>query len=153
MNEEVGTAVFDEYPEYEEWIKEFEFDKPADMMKLMKPHFSHLPVWIDGNGYFNGAVPYKNEKNSLVDNQNEVYVELVEDEGKYSLKTNIYEFLDDFNNDIITTEFLGKAFEPEQRFENPDGSEITFNEDYFGNHRGLKTMPGPFATSISEEDL
>ena len=41
----------------------------------------------------------------------------------------------------------GEAFEPEERFENPDGTDIIFNEDYLGDHRGVSTIPGPFATS------
>ena len=28
---------------------------------------------------------------------------------------------------------------------NPDGTEIIFNEDYFGNHRGIHPLAGPFA--------
>ena len=44
------------------------------------------------------------------------------------------------------SETLGKAFEPEQRFENPDGTDITFNTDYFHQHReGCSTLPGPLA--------
>ena len=43
------------------------------------------------------------------------------------------------------TEVLGKAFEPEEFFENPDGTPITFDTDYFGGHRGAKVIPGPFA--------
>ena len=61
------------------------------MSEKAKYHFSHLPVWADGNVY------------------------------------------------------LGCAFEPEQRFENPDGTDIRLDTDYFSAHRGLKTMPGPFA--------
>ena len=45
------------------------------------------------------------------------------------------------------TVVLGEAFEPEERFENPDGSTIIFDRDYFGNHRSLKAVPGPFATA------
>ena len=48
---------------------------------------------------------------------------------------------------MIDTETLGKAFEPQQGYENPDGTPITFNEDYFGNKRSLKIIPGPFATA------
>ena len=51
----------------------------------------------------------------------------------------------DFRVGIINTETLGKAFEPEQRFESPDGSTITFDTDYFGNSRSSKPIPGPFA--------
>lgn len=152
-NQTVGTEVFNDYPEYEEWIKLFELDKQANMMKLMEHHFSHLPVWINGNAYFNGAVSYENEKDNLVDNENEVSVELIKEDERYYIKTNIYKFLKDFYNGIITSDVLGCAFEPEQRFENPDGTTIIFNQDYFGDHRGLKSIPGPFASDISEEEV
>ena len=81
-NQEVGTRVFDEYPTYEEWISWFEMDKPANMGKLAQYHFSHLPVWVNGNAYFNGAKPCKNEKSNLVDETNKVTVELVEKEAQ-----------------------------------------------------------------------
>jgi hypothetical protein len=54
--------------------------------------------------------------------------------------------MENYFTKVITTETLGKAFEPEQAYEMPDGSSITFNEDYFGNHRGVSTIPGPFAS-------
>ncbi len=144
-NQVVGTDVFDEYPTYDEWLACFEMDKPADMRKMAQYHFSHLPVWVNGNAYFNGAKPWKNEKSNLVSDENKVTVELIEKDGKYSIKTNVYDFLGDFKNGIITSDILGCAFEPEQRFENPDGTAITFNEDYLGEHRGVATIPGPFA--------
>jgi len=104
-----------------------------------------LPVWINGNAYFNGAKAYHNEKSNLVDNKNKVTVKLVEKNGKFSLETNIYKLLGEFQNGIVTSDILGYAFEPEQRFENSDGSDITFDKDYLGNYRGLSTIPGPFA--------
>ena len=73
--------------------------------------------------------------------------------GKYSLKTNVYGKLKDFKDAIICTETLGKAFEPEQRFENPDGTDIVFDRDYFGNHRGTDTIPGPFASAEDAEKV
>ncbi|MCD8218661.1 MAG: right-handed parallel beta-helix repeat-containing protein [Clostridiales bacterium] len=146
-NQEVGTAIFDDYPTYDEWISHFELDKPADMFALQDYHFSHLPVWSDGNAYFNGAKAWKNEKDKLIDDENKVTVELVEQDGKYSIKTNVYDFLGDFEDGIITSDTLGYAFQPEQRFENPDGSAITFDSDYLGEHRGLSTIPGPFASA------
>ena len=36
------------------------------------------------------------------------------------------------------------AFEPEQKYENPDGSDIFFDVDFFGNRRELKVIAGPF---------
>ena len=145
-NSRVGTWCWDEYPTYDEWINNFDLDVARpDMGKLEKFHFGHLPVWVDGNAYFNGARACRNEKNNLVNTSDEVYVKLVEKDGKYSLETNVYDFIKDFKDGIITSDILGRAFEPDERFENPDGSAITFDRDFFGNHRGLSAVPGPFA--------
>ncbi len=145
-NQVVGTEVFDEYPTYEEWIANFDMDQQADMRKLASYHFSHLPVWVRGNAYFNGARAWKKEQSNLIDTENHVKVELVEEDNKLFLKTNVYELLGDFRDGIINSDILGYAFEPEQRFENPDGTAILFNEDYLGSHRGTATIPGPFAS-------
>lgn len=74
-------------------------------------------------------------------------MELKEENGKYRLKTNLYEFLRGFQTNIINSNILGCAFESEERFENPDGSDITFDSDYFGEHRGITAIPGPFASA------
>ena len=143
--EVVGTDPFDIFPSYEEWHAHFWHGDEPNMGSLAEYHFGHLPVWVDGNAYLNGAKVSKHDKHFLRDEENKVTVELVEKEGKYQLKTNLYDYLKDFRDGIITSDILGCAFEPEQRFENPDGTEIIFDRDYFGSHRGLDTLPGPFA--------
>ncbi len=146
--EEVGTHVWDDFPTYDEWIVNFELDNPKpDMHEMARYHLSYLPVWAKGNVYFNGAKAWKKETGNLVDTDNQVKVELEENDGAYTLKTNVYEFLKDFQDGIITSDILGKAFEPEQRFENADGSSIIFNSDFFGDHRGISALPGPFAAA------
>jgi len=144
--EVVGTACFDIFPTYDEWISHFMLGQEPNMGGLGTYHFGHLPVWVEGNAYLNGADVCKHETHNLkVSRRAKAKVELEEKDGKYFLKTNLYDYLKDFRDEIITTETLGKAFEPEQRFESPDGSDIVFDQDYFGNHRGLDTLPGPFA--------
>ena len=61
------------------------------------------------------------------------------------------DYLWDFSVSMVSSDTLGKAFEPEQRFENPDGTAIIFDRDYFGSHRGLDTLPGPFADAQDAE--
>ena len=142
--EVVGTAPFDIFPSYEEWISHFMMGQEPDMMALAQYHFGHLPVWVEGNAYFNGATVSKHEKHGLT-GEKQVHANVVEKDGKWLLDTDVYECLKDFCGGIITSDLLGKAFEPEQRFENPDGTAITFDRDYFGDHRGTDTLPGPFA--------
>ena len=45
----------------------------------------------------------------------------------------------------MDTDRLGMAFEPEQRFEDPDGSALCLDRDYLGRQRGGAVLPGPFA--------
>lgn len=67
------------------------------------------------------------------------------------LKTNLYDIIKEETDGIISTETLGMAFEPEQKYENPDGSPIIFNQDFFGNHRDVKTVAGPFTDKKASE--
>lgn len=53
---------------------------------------------------------------------------------------------------MISTETLGMAFEPEQKYENPDGTPIVFRYDYFGNRQGIHPLPGPFASKEAAEE-
>lgn len=146
FHQQVGTHVWDEYPTYKEWIAKFDMEEEKpDMGKLEPAHFSHLPVWADGNVYLAGAKAWKKEKHNLVKDDADVQIELVEEDGQYRLSTNLYDYLDGFTTGIINSDVLGKAFEPEQRFEERDGSDIVFQSDYLGNHRGVSTIPGPFA--------
>ena len=151
-NRAVGTHVWDEYPTYDEWIAQFDMDTDTpNMMKLARAHDSHLPVWSKGNVYFNGAKAWKHEENGLVDNEHQVYVNLETKDGRPVLSTNVYDFLEGFTGQMVNTQVLGMAFEPEEYYENPDGTPINFNTDYFGDHRGEAVIPGPFACKCGAE--
>lgn len=115
-NRQVGTFVFDEYPTYDEWAAQFDRSKYADVVALEPVHFSHLPVWSEGNIFLKGAKPSRHDKTT-----------------------------DGSSCRLITSDILGQAFEPEQRFESADGSAIVFDTDYYGEKREGKIIPGPFA--------
>ena len=145
-NREVGTHVMDEYPTYDTWIQKFDMETETPNMRKLEPaHFQHLPVWVKGNAYFNGAKAYRHETGNLIDMRHDIKVDVTVQDGKPVLATNLYEFLDGFAVDMVNSDVLGKAFEPEARFENPDGTPILFDRDYFGEHRGVGVLPGPFA--------
>ena len=148
-NRRTGTWVFDGYPDYDEWISQFDFTSRPDMAGLEKVHESHLPVWAEGNAYFNGAATWDKEKNALIeDEDNKVVINLTGGDSP-CLHTNLYELLEDFTCRMVDTQLLGKAFEPEQLFEAPDGAAICFDTDYFGEHRSERLLPGPFASNPS----
>ncbi|WP_130837405.1 right-handed parallel beta-helix repeat-containing protein [Lachnoclostridium sp. Marseille-P6806] len=147
-NREVGTHVWNEYPTAEEWKLRFDPEEEIpNMRKLEEAHFGKLPVWSEGNCYLAGAQAWDKEKNGFVDQETPIRVELVERDGALTLDTNVYEVIKGFRCGMVNTESLGRVFEPDQAFENPDGTPIIFDADYFGAHRGVDVLPGPFATA------
>ncbi len=49
---------------------------------------------------------------------------------------------------LVTSELLGKAVIPDLPFENPDGSPVKIDTDYFGKKRDSNNpFPGPFENS------
>ncbi len=152
--QEAGTFIFDDYPTYQEWIDSFHLNEPmAYEFKIMEKHFQHLPVWINSNVYLNGAKAWKKEEKNLIVKRFKATADIVERNGKYVLVTNIFKKIADFSCGIINTDILGKAFQPDQRYENTDGSDIVFNYDYFGKDRGVTTIAGPFAEVKDEYEV
>lgn len=94
--------------------------------------------------YFNGAQPYDGEEDFVLDTEHKVELKLVCGDDGCRLVTDLYEYLPQKTWQTISTQTLGMAFEPEERFENPDGTEIIFDTDYFGQHRGIHPVCGPF---------
>ncbi len=139
----VGTIPYEGYPSFEEYEKQFEGycgmgSEPSDR------YYNPLPVWSEGNIYFNGAKPMSKE-HAIVDTEHQITVSLEEGEGGYFLKTNLHEYMPEMKNRVITTEILGMAFEPEQKFENPDGTPIVMDKDYFEQAWGANAGAGPFS--------
>jgi alpha-N-arabinofuranosidase len=104
-----------------------------------------LPVEIEGNIYYNGAKPYFKETNYLdkaefnpevkvVIKSSSVFLQITLDDSWYAL-----------DNRLVTTVILGRAKIPNLSFENPDGTALKIDTDYFGKKRS-ETHPsaGPF---------
>jgi len=113
-------------------------------------YYSKLPVWAGGNVFFNGAKPMTKEKDAeCVESKEKVTLSLDEKDGKIYLITNLYDYMPNTAKKLISTDTLGMAFEPEMKYENPDGSPIIFNEDILGIKRGFAPLAGPFTEGAS----
>ena len=143
MNLVSGTVPFTGYMKEEEWKKLFEGYCGEGSPVSRDRYFMPLPVWTGGNVFFNGAKPCDIEEGGTVDTEHEIKVELVEDNGEYKLDSDYDEYLPDAQ--MIYSDTLGMAFEPEERFENPDGSDIVFDTDFNGEKRTGRIVAGPFA--------
>ena len=139
----VGTCPYNRFPTAPEYFARFKKNAFAEYGSN-DIYYDHLPVYTGGNAYYNGARPCDNELAAHVDKDHKISLYLDESDGRYTIHTNLYEYLPRNFTMPINTESLGIAFEPEQRFENPDGSPIMFDSDYFGRKRGIHPVAGPF---------
>ena len=147
-----GTWVYDNYPTFDEWKAQFEGYCGMGSVTTDR-YYSELPVWAGGNVYLNGAKPMKKEAGAVVDNDSKVELGFKEKDGKVFLKTNVYEVLKGLDTKcaLMKTDDIMMAFESEENYENPDGSPITFDTDFFGEKRGEKVLPGPFVDGNEAE--
>ena len=105
---------------------------------------SEFPSFAAANVYFSGAKPYVKETGAVVTGV--VGKVALADEG-----ANVYLVLDAGDNlakastQAVTTELLGKAKVPQAGYENPDGTPLAIDRDYFGKARAaVSPTPGPF---------
>ena len=154
----VGTAPYEKYPTFEEWKAGFEGYCGMGSVTTDR-YYSELPVWAEGNLYFNGAKAMSKEKDAFVNNDLPVEIGYEEKDGKIYLATNLYDLIeagkipaDVMNCRLMKTADIPPAFEPEQNYENPDGTPIVFDTDFFGKKRGEKPFAGPFADGSEIND-
>jgi len=138
-----GTLTYSGYMTEEQWKACFDGYCGEGAPQNRDRYYMPLPVWTGGNVYFNGAKPADIEEDFTVDTQHHITLELKQEEGQYRLETNLMDYLPDAK--LITSDTLGMAFEPEERFETPNGEDIIFDTDFYGNSRMNNLVPGPFA--------
>jgi hypothetical protein len=142
-NLDAGTIEYNGYMKEEEWKKMFEGYCGEGAEDTRDKYYMPLPVWTGGNVFFNGAKPCDIEEDYTEDKEHKVSVSLSIVDGKYKVETDIVGYLPKAS--VVSSDTLGMAFEPEERFENSDGSDIVFDTDFYGKKRGASTVAGPFA--------
>ncbi len=118
----------------------------ADNIGLEGYNNVFLPVWIEGNVYYNESKPSKNDANFINTTEYNPEVKLIEEgENVYlQFKPDLLYFKHKLK--IINTDVLGKTKISKAFFENPDGTSLEIDEDYFGNKRLYdNSNAGPFA--------
>ena len=138
-----GTFTFNGFMNEEEWKSHFEGYCGEGAADTRDKYYMPLPVWIKDNVYYNGAKPCELDVNPVVDSEHEINIELKEENGEYRIVSNMMEYLP--KGQIIDSDTLGMAFEPEERFEEPNGDDIILDTDYYGNKRSNNPVFGPFA--------
>jgi alpha-N-arabinofuranosidase len=104
-----------------------------------------LPMYVEGNIYYRGARPFAMEKNRIVKPDFDPQIKVVEEDDSAFLNITLDDSLRALDNPLVTTAFLGRARIPDAAYENPDGTPLKVDTDYFGKKRS-ETNPtaGPF---------
>ncbi len=133
-----GLTIYDECPAKDEnWYK--------DLRSVDEFANARLPMYCGSNLYFDDARPYKSETGSLVFPDLKPQVEITTEAENVYVMFDFVDKLKEVETVTITTDFLGIAFEPEVPFENPDGTPLCVERDFFGNLRPAGSMTvGPF---------
>jgi len=105
-----------------------------------------LPVWMEGNVFLKGARPSREEKNPLLEPNFDPAIKLVEKPGGSYLEINFDKaWAVERTRSLVSTKLLGMAAIPKASYENPDGSPLRIDADYFGKQRDpTYPTPGPF---------
>jgi len=101
---------------------------------------------IGGNFYLGAAIPYRLETNSIRLKDFDADIQLKESNGKIMLHMVLPEGITKIDCPMVTTAFIGKTKISESKFENPEGTDVSVDIDFFGNRRDQNhIVPGPFA--------
>ncbi len=105
-----------------------------------------LPCFYGGNVFTKGAQPAKADTGALLMPDFDAGVKLEQKaDGWYVTLAEDAAWRDAAKGQLVTTDLLGKAKVSNCAFNNPDGSALRLNTDYFGKKRDKKNpFPGPF---------
>jgi alpha-N-arabinofuranosidase len=103
-----------------------------------------LPVWIEGNVYYKGAKPCDKGTNRIEKPQFDPRVKIIEEGNNVFLHIMLDDSCRALDNQLVTTALLGRAIISNAAYENPDGTPLKINTDYFGKKRSqLSSTAGP----------
>jgi len=103
-----------------------------------------FPLQTGGNVYLKGARAYSKEDAPLNLPGEDPKPEIIEEGDRVYLRLRLAAELRTAATKLVTTALLGKAKIPALAYENPDGSPLAVDVDYFGKKRKAPPVAGPF---------
>ncbi len=108
-------------------------------------NFRELPLQTGGNVYYHGALPYRGEEGTAHVVDRDAGVRFEARDGGIEVELELGPDLGAVETSLVTTARLGKAKVPNASYENPDGTPLTVDRDFFGKKRNAsRPVPGPF---------
>ena len=85
------------------------------------------------------------EPEAKVCNQAGITIEFSEKKDKAFIYIKDAELLGGIGSELLSADTLGESYHAEMAYENPDGTNIVFDTDFFGKKRPTGNVtPGPF---------
>lgn len=100
------------------------------------------PMTVDGNVYYNGALPFDGEECKVVVAGFNPDVKIEETPDGVYLSLSV-KGMEGMQTSRVDTERLGKAKLSRQAYEQPDGSPVSIDADLLGTPRSSQPTPGP----------
>ncbi|MBP7403140.1 MAG: hypothetical protein KBA30_11040, partial [Clostridia bacterium] len=113
---------------------------PGRRMQVDEYAEERLPRACGSNLYLNVARPYRKESGSLACPEVKPRVEVITEADGVYLLCDLGGRAGAVETVAVTTDRLGTAFEPELPYENPDGTPLCVECDFFGNPRPAGRM-------------
>ena len=136
-----GTADYNGSPvsleEYIQLVKEAGDGDVEEFEKVKQP------VYVNGNMYLQGAKAFEKEQDYFADESQCADLHITEEEEGAYLHITLPEGCFEVETQVVDTKILGMTRLTEQRFDNPDGSDILLDHDLVGQIRGEKPLVGP----------
>jgi len=145
-----GTYHYDGRPvSMEEYIAQVD-EVPGDHRSFDRVR---QPAYIAGNCYLNGAVPFDREKDALVVDDVDPAVRIIEEGDEVYLSCTLPASFETMRCAIPTTDTLNRVRIADAEFENPDGSKLILDRDYFHAQKTERSVPGPISTLKAKENI
>lgn len=145
-----GLSAYDKYPVGEQKMPwEFTEEERKERMEKYGNLYPlgrwAIPVMIKGNAYFGGAVGCAHEPEAKVCAEAGITFEFSAQKDKVHVCIKNAELLGQTGSELLSADTLGKSYHAEMAWENPDGTNIVFDTDFFGRKRPAGNVaPGPF---------
>jgi len=153
-NKAAGTSVYDERPPFYPGIyRDMNTRKtdalPKSFVEQMAQGNSQssrfaLAMHVGSNVYMNGVKHYQYEEDA-VSTAADAKIALEKTAEGIFIKITADGAINNVKTPLITTDFLGKTYYSNGYYENPDGTPLTLDKDFFGNARNTSSPKvGPF---------
>jgi alpha-N-arabinofuranosidase len=111
-----------------------------------------VPSWMNGNVFLKGSKPCACENDPALAPESDPQLSLAEKDGGFYLGlVPGMAWVAPRDREAVTAGLLGRASIPDQAYENPDGTPMRMDVDYFGERRNEACpVPGPFEGLGSE---